>query len=144
MVLFIRISLGLCNLFYSIADEKLLTTSGVTNTSMIADTKSIPTAQKRSTATSNVIFSKYFVEMSWFMSATESIPPASPPTKYPPISGIPCIQNRRSVIVPAYVAAPMASPVVVPAMVNCAFAKLPIAVPSTDAFQVSMKSAPTP
>ena len=38
----------------------------------------------------------------------------------------------------------MVSPVTDPAMVNCDFAKLPIAVPSTDAFHVSMKSAPIP
>ena len=74
---------------YSIASENILTMSGVMNTSMPADTRSIPIAQKSNTATSSVIFSKYFVDMSWCMIATDNIPPASPPTKYPAISGIP-------------------------------------------------------
>lgn len=132
-------------LFYHIIiDENVCTIIGVMNTSISADASSIVMAHISSTATSSVIFSKYFVDMSWFIIATDSIPPASPPTKYPDISGIPCIQNLSIVIIPVYAAPIIVRLVAAPIIVNCVFAKLPIAVPSTDAFHVSMNSAPTP
>ena len=109
--------------------------NGVSSVSISAATNNTPMAINNRLDASNMIFWKFSDFRSWFMTAADIIPPASPAIMYPTISGIPWNRYLENANPPDNTKGfDSASP----------FARDPMAAAMTVAFHVSMNIAPEP